>query len=232
MNFLSHFYFDRHTTDPERVLGTVLPDLIKNARKDWNPRPEKKKELFQDPHHMAILKGWMRHLDIDKYFHNSAFFVNHTAAIRSLIAPVLSNSVIRPSFVAHISLELMLDSLLLTEQVLEAESLYSILRKADRNQLEQFLRITRLDDIPHFFGYFDTFLESAYLSNYRDPENLIYALSRICLRVWPDPINETQNLQLSAVLLAYYEQLRSEYLMIFDEIESRLMENKKMNDKI
>jgi hypothetical protein len=41
MNFLSHFYFDRHSEDPHLVLGAVLPDLVKNARKDWNLHPER-----------------------------------------------------------------------------------------------------------------------------------------------------------------------------------------------
>ena len=34
MNFLSHFYFDRNTTDPHQVIGMVLPDLLKNANKE------------------------------------------------------------------------------------------------------------------------------------------------------------------------------------------------------
>jgi hypothetical protein len=46
MNFLSHFYFDRHCDDPHLVLGAVLPDLVKNARKDWNLQPERKAEEF------------------------------------------------------------------------------------------------------------------------------------------------------------------------------------------
>ena len=103
MNFLSHFYFDRHSQDPHLVLGTVLPDLVKNARKDWNIHPEKKVELFTGNIDKAILKGWKRHLAVDRHFHNSNFFFAHTSTIRERIAPALQDSVVRPSFLAHIS---------------------------------------------------------------------------------------------------------------------------------
>ncbi|MGB4775981.1 MAG: hypothetical protein WBP45_12460, partial [Daejeonella sp.] len=112
MNFLSHFYFDRNTQDPNLVLGTVLPDLIKNARKDWNLYPQKREDRFIHSQEMtSLLTGWKRHLQVDCCFHSSKFFAEHTRAIRLLIAPVLEDSVVRPSFFAHIALELMLDSI-------------------------------------------------------------------------------------------------------------------------
>ena len=108
MNFLSHFYFDRNNRDPNFVMGSILPDLVKNTRKDWNFHPQKDANLYSSPELASLLKGWKRHLEIDKHFHSSAFFSAHTLAIRTAIGPVLENSPIRPSFIAHIALELML----------------------------------------------------------------------------------------------------------------------------
>lgn len=222
MNFLSHFYFDRHTRDPNQVLGSVLPDLVKNARKDWNLRPEKKQELFTGVSENAILKGWKRHLIVDRHFHNSSFFFLHTAAIRMEVAPILINSHVRPSFLAHITLELMLDRLLLTEGVVNPDELYSKLRESDRTALQNFLVISRLTDPAFFLNFFDGFMKSAYLNNYRDTSQMVYALNRICMRVWPESMTEAELLQLGRIILGYYQKLKECYMEIFEEIGAEI----------
>lgn len=219
MNFLSHFYFDRHHTDPNLVLGGVLPDLVKNARKDWNFHPHKKEELFNGSFEKSILTGWKRHLAVDRHFHNSEFFIKHTHDLRTAIAPVLVDSPVRPSFVAHIALEIMLDSLLLTDNIIDADDLYRSLRQSDRIALLNFLELNMMDDTAHFFKFFDKFLEVSYLHSYRESQNIMYAINRICMRIWPEPLNDIQIRQLSTILLTYHEGLQRGYMEIFEEIE-------------
>lgn len=220
MNFLSHYYFDRQLTDPNMVLGMVLPDLVKNANKLWTAHPEKAPEKFQnDPQLWAILGGWRRHLAVDKYFHSSVFFMEHTQRIRALIAPLLERSPVRPSFLAHISLELILDSLLILEDVINPSHFYSQLALADRKSIEKFLKLNSIEDTQRFFKFYDEFVEAEYLNSYRESHNIMYALNRICMRVWADPLNETQKIQLTAVLLDYQQDLRLDFMSIFDEID-------------
>ena len=225
MNFLSHFYFDRHNIDPHIVLGTVLPDLVKNAKKEWNLHPEKKEALFTGAVEKSILTGWKRHLTVDRHFHNSAFFITHTKVIRTAIAPILVHSQVRPSFLAHIALEIMLDSILLTNNIIDADQLYDNLRRSDRPALTNFLKLNLMDDTAHFFKFFDKFLEIEYLGSYREAHHIMYALNRICMRIWPDPLTDTEMLQLSAILLGYHEELQKCYMEIFEEIDSVLVES-------
>ncbi|WP_423149036.1 hypothetical protein [Rubrolithibacter danxiaensis] len=223
MNFLSHFYFDRYTGDSLMVTGTVLPDLIKNAKKEWNIRPEKNSENFStDKNLSTILKGWNRHLAVDRIFHCSDFFLKHSAAIRVAIAPVLAGSSAKPFFVAHIALEIMLDSLLLTESILGTDRFYSHLKSADRNAINRFLQLNKISETDIFFKFFDEFIEAAYLNNYRDPGNIIYSINRICMRLWPSSFNETQKLQLTAILFDYREILKAAFMDIFNDIEQLL----------
>ncbi|WP_207428605.1 hypothetical protein [Pedobacter sp. SYSU D00535] len=223
MNFLSHYYFDRFTTDPDRVIGMVLPDLVKNASKDWCLRPEKQEEKFKENDHLrSLLIGWKRHLEVDKIFHSSDFFCRHTENIKLQIVPVLSNSLVRPSFVAHIALELMLDALLLTESVLEAESFYEQIAAADQLALNQFLKINQVEQTDRFFRFLDEFIEASYLNSYREANNIMYALTRICMRLWSDPFSETQKLQLTSVLIDYQRRLKDEFMEIFNEIDRRI----------
>jgi hypothetical protein len=200
------------------VLGTILPDLVKNARKDWNLHPEKNSEYYSSTVEHSILRGWRRHLAVDRHFHNSQFFQKHTHAIRDLIIPALQDSVVRPSFLAHISLELMLDSTLLTENHVDAEDLYVHLRQADRKLVQQFLEINNLDDTVHFFTFFEKFIQANYLNSYRESHNLMYALNRICMRIWKDPLNEKQMQDLSEILGEYHQSVRKNYMEIYDEI--------------
>lgn len=221
MNFLSHYYFDRHIHDPQRVVGMVLPDLVKNTRKDWCIRPEKREGKFQDNELLKnIFIGWKRHLEVDKHFHSSDFFYHHTETIRIKVAPILESSPVRPSFMAHISLELMLDALLLTESVIQAESFYTQISEADRRALHEFLQLNEIAETDLFFKFFDEFIEASYLNSYREANNIMYALGRICQRLWLEPFNETQQLQLTAVLIDYQQDLKNDFMTIFDEIDS------------
>lgn len=222
MNFLSHFYFDRFAPNSHLVLGVVLPDLLKNAHKDWKPHPQKHEELFQHPDHLAILSGWKRHLAVDKHFHGSAFFQQHTQAIKSLIAPYLHQSAVWPSFLAHISLELMLDSLLLTEEWIQVDDFYTHLAQTDRTSIKSFLQINQISDTEPFFEFFDRFLQSRYLNSYRDSHQIVYALNRICMRLWPQGLQEANQTQIEQSLLSYRAVLQQDFGSIFKAIEMQL----------
>ena len=222
MNFLSHFYFDRYSEDPHLVLGTVLPDLVKNARKDWNIHPEKNEHLFASPSEKAILDGWKRHLKVDRHFHNSGFFIEHTGQIRKAITPALSNSIVRPSFLAHIALELLLDSNLLIMEHVRTNDFYSHLRESDREAVKSFLRLNKLDDTDHFFIFYDKFINSGYLENYREHHNLVYALKRVCMRIWDNPLTDKEVLELNKILNDYNQNLLGNYMDIYEEIHLKL----------
>ena len=224
MNFLSHFYFDRETTDPNLVVGIVLPDLVKNVNKAWNLHPEKNPELFQVTSALnSIFTGWERHLKVDKYFHSSTFFSDHTHRIKTALLPVLQGSPIRPSFLAHITLELLLDSLLITDKVLDARNFYTHLKSADRGSLEDFLINNQITETSKFFKFFDEFIKVSYLHTYTEAKSLVYALHKICMRLWTNPLTEYQKKDLQQVLIDYKEYLRSDYMQIFKDISARLV---------
>ena len=87
MNFLSHFYFDRNTDNCYHVLGTVLPDLLKNADKTIILHPEK---LHHENKSINfIIQGWKKHLLVDRYFHSSDFFLTHSHQLKKLLVPAI-----------------------------------------------------------------------------------------------------------------------------------------------
>ncbi len=223
MNFLSHFYFDQQRANPNIILGTILPDLLKNANKDWNPRPQKHKPLFSSPlpiHDLLI--GWERHLEVDLIFHSSTFFAEKTQALKKLLLPILSDSVVRPSFLAHISVELLLDHLLIEHKKINVDIFYKNLDLVDTEDLQMFLTRCDITDTSQFFKFFDSFKSSRYLEHYQELESISYALKRICMRLWINPFDEETTQQLNVVLDSYKNELEEDFMIIFEVIENRL----------
>ena len=222
MNFLSHFYFDRNTNNANIVVGTVLPDLLKNANKNWNAHPEKHPELFQQSRLKSLLTGWKRHLEVDLLFHSSDFFNHKTQELKQLLIPILKDSPVRPSFLAHIGVELLLDHLLIEYQKVTIDSFYENLEAVQEDDLTNFLKKCNINDVETFFKFFNSFKSSRYLLSYQKLENISYALQRICMRLWEHPFTEKNTYDLTAVLEFYKNQLEIDFMVIFEEIENRL----------
>lgn len=222
MNFLSHFYFDRENLNPYEVLGIVLPDLIKNAAKSWIIHPEKNEHLFiENKNHAALLKGWRRHLEVDRLFHGSTFFLHHQHQIKLLIRETIAGSPVKPFFLGHISLELMLDSLLITEGLIDPNQFYEIIEKVNNEDLKSFLLLNGIEDTDKFFHFYDRFKKEKYLFSYANPEKITYALKRICMRLWKEPFTHEQEDALTRSLLVYKSRLSEEFIFIFELIDAQ-----------
>ena len=225
MNFLSHFYFERENPDENMVIGTVLPDLVKNAHKDWNLHPRKFEDLFiGDDQLNSLYIGWQRHLEVDRLFHSSAFFSNETEKLKYLLLPILGDSPVRPSFLAHIGVELVLDHLLVINNKINIPLFYDHLNRVDDTILSDFLKKCGSGDTDKFFNFLNNFRSSRYLLNYQKLENISYALQRICMRLWPHPFNEATVNLLTNRLSIYKVALAVNYLDIFKEIEQKLID--------
>ena len=223
MNFLSHYYFERQNLNSNMVIGTILPDLVKNAEKEWNLFPQKKEELFNGNLQLnAVLNGWKRHLEVDLIFHSSDFFIDQMAKLKQLLLPILKDSPVRPSFLSHIGVELVLDHLLVVNGKINIYTLYDHLDTVNENDLNNFLNKCGYDDTERFFKFFNNFKSSRYLFSYQKIENISYALKRICMRLWENPFNEETTLLLTQQLAIYQTILEKDYLTIFEEIESKL----------
>ncbi|GAA4197249.1 hypothetical protein GCM10022289_04220 [Pedobacter jeongneungensis] len=223
MNFLSHYYFDRASENANVVMGTVLPDLIKNASKEANLYPQKNEFLFKgNPDEENLLAGWKRHLAVDLFFHSSNFFLEKTTELKHLIKPIVENTPVRPSFLAHIGLELLLDHLLVERNLIQVNHFYDKLDAVNKDSLSDFLEHCKLKEPKVFFNFLEKFISSKYLLSYQQLENISYALNRICMRLWPETLNEIQLQQLTFELGIFKEVLQKDFMDIFKEIEGKL----------
>ncbi len=205
------------------VLGVVLPDFTKNAQKDYNLYPLKIMHLFEsDPLQASILQGWKKHIAVDQIFHSSEFFKAHTNELKQLILPSCENSPVKPFFLAHIGLELTLDHLLVSEGLVNINTFYDQLSGANKTALNSFLQTSSLEDTAVFFKFLNSFIASRYLFSYQKMENISYALNRICMRLWHNPFTEAQLDALTVQLEQFKNNIRKDYMSIFNDIEKSI----------
>jgi hypothetical protein len=223
MNFLSHYYFDRYNPNSYESLGCLLPDLVKNTDRKWNIYPEKlNPQTFLNPLHQQILSGWKKHLQVDIIFHSSEFFLHHQHQLKQSLKLLLGGSPVKPFFLAHIGVELLLDSLLISKNLVEVDKLYQHLDDVDESVLNQFLEISHIPNIPLFDKFFISFKKEKYLWAYADDAKISYSLKRICMRIWENPFSEEKENELTTILTDYKLKLSQDFIFIFDFIAARL----------
>ncbi|HEX7367908.1 MAG TPA: hypothetical protein VF273_12465 [Pelobium sp.] len=223
MNFLSHYYFDKDKNSPYEVFGMLLPDLLKNADKSWTIHPEKKEQLFlKHPNQAAILKGWKRHLLVDRIFHNSPYFKHHQHQLKLSLSQAITSSPVKPFFIGHIGIELLLDNLLITQKLLSVEKLFDQLKQVSEAEIELFLTFNQIPDQQKFLRYFDSFITNQYVYSYAEEEKITYAIKKICMRLWDNPFTAEQELAITERLIAYKKCLRKDFIIIFDQISAQI----------
>lgn len=220
MNYLSHYYFDQQSNNPELILGGLLPDLSHSFHKKAALKPGRHSfELLQKPGTASMLRGWERHKAIDKYFHNASFFIQETAYLKAQIKPLFLNPGPYIFFMAHILLELCLDGLLLNTGKVDAAILYQQLSKVEKSTLEEFFSLSESTNPAGFPLFLANFITQGYLGSYNKPAGIIYALDRICERLWKTRFNETEKTGLENMIVNYINKIEPYYLTIYVEIE-------------
>lgn len=220
MNFLSHYYFDRYTTNCYYILGIVMPDLLKNADKNSTIHPEKLQQVNNDI--QQIINGCKKHLEVDRYFHNAVFFKHHAHQLKLELLPAIIDSPVKPFFLSHIGVELLLDNLLLTNQHVAADDFYAQLNYCSTEVIRNFLFVSGISNPEVFIHFFEGFKQNRYLRTYTQTEQLTYALKRVCMRIWKDPFTPAQETAITQVINNYRQKLQPNFMDIFKEIEFKL----------
>jgi len=223
MNFLSHYYFERYATQPERVLGSLLPDLLKNVDKSYVFHPEKFEDrLLSRPISLEISEGWYRHVEVDKIFHSSSFFLDHCHALRPKLQPVLENTPIRGTFMAHIAIELLLDHLLIKHELVQVGRLYDHLESINKSILVTYLKTIGLEDIDGFMEFYGRFLEWKYIYEYKSIGGIAKPLFSISRRIWNFQTSTDQETALTEILKEYTETHLTNFRDVYSYIQDKM----------
>lgn len=176
MNFLSHYHFFK-TEDTYYNTGLVLPDLVRNFCKSHL----KPGNSFNRPALDALNRGSMRHLEADKLFHNSAYFIRMTGFISEYLDPEAPWP--RKWFLNHLLCEILTDRVLMDRQSGLCTEFYTQLEHTDPAQITLYLKLSGVRNYQNFAEAFQRFVSVRFIFEYMHNENIIRALSRVYARV-------------------------------------------------
>jgi hypothetical protein len=189
MNYFAHGR--RFLDDPYFLAGTAIPDWLNVADRRVRLRSKHAAILVDDPDPRigAVARGALQHHYDDDWFHRTRAFAelswSFTAAIRDALAP---DDGLRPSFLGHILVELLLDATLIAEAPAELERYYAALAAVDANVVQEAVNRAAPRQTERLAPLIPAFLASRFLFDYLDDERLHYRLNGVMARVQLRPL--------------------------------------------
>jgi len=180
MNFLAHGF--RHLDDPWFVAGTALPDWLRML--DRRARaPADVVQAFAadaDPRAASLARGVLRHHEDDRRFHGCAAFAaargETTAVLREVLASADGH---RPSFIAHLLVEMHLDATLAEESPDLLDRYYGALGSIAPGEFDDVVRRVLPAPPAGVASIVARFVTERFLADYADPRTLARRLDRV-----------------------------------------------------
>jgi hypothetical protein len=189
MNYFAHGR--RFLDDPYYLAGTAIPDWLNVADRRVRMRAKHAAMLVNDddPRIAAVARGVVQHHHDDDWFHRTPAFAelswSFTAAIRDVLAP---DDGLRPSFLGHILVELLLDAALIADAPKELESYYAALSSIDPDVVQTAVNRAAPRTTERLAPLIPLFIASRFLFDYLDDERLLYRLNGVMARVQLSPL--------------------------------------------
>lgn len=221
MNFLSHYFFDSREGNPHYNSGLVIPDLIKSFLPLRDTKPYF--QLGQESPINEVLLGCERHIQRDKFFHNSNFFNQYNAFIfEELNKAGFIQTNIRLFFVSHVLYELLLDKLILNTYPNTIVNFYKDLISLQESHLNTFslhLIPEKSNDFQHFYG---KFTHSKFLYHYNNHQGIFESLNRLLNRTKQDKFMNNKYPNFEEVCYKVEERMFLDTQAIFSEQQNNI----------
>lgn len=201
MNYLAHFQMARRlSTEPEFHLGSLLPDILSAYDRQIRFR-----RAF--PTSRTALAGGIRcHLDADESFHRSAFFKDCNDHILSILLRRMPRTGIRLFFLSHVTVEFLLDHLLMERDPRSGTALYDSLSRCSMTDVGGYLADMFGRTPASITHHLDTFLALRFILTYGTFDGLAHGISAVLRRA--------RQRSLTGELLAVWKDIAHESLSI------------------
>ncbi|MFT7589112.1 MAG: hypothetical protein ACI959_001326 [Limisphaerales bacterium] len=219
MNYLSHYYCDYPESRPYYILGTILPDLVREIQKKKVRFVADELQHAENEIAEQLNAGICRHLEIDVLFHQSTFFHEKCALIKNWMRKHQYSSISRLHIFAHVLLELMIDRVIINKNRKVMTDFYNALDIVEKQPIIDYFTsngiISRPEAVFHRVQYF---CKDRFLFRYPDNDMMIYALNVLNQKVGNSVILKEDEMRLLETIHLTEEDLMSDKLTIFDEL--------------
>jgi len=181
MPFLDQPYF---------VAGTAMPDWLRVVDKKNRARSKTVKN-FLDQHFescstvtLDLCRGILQHHADDDWFHNTSAFLGLNAQFSKELRALLGDDAsMRAGFVGHISIELLLDAVLIERSPSDLAQYYRILEGLDLALVESSLEQILGRPVGNVAKLVRRFAIERFMYDYLDDERLLRRLNQVLARV-------------------------------------------------
>lgn len=194
MNYYAHGC--RFVERPYFLAGTAIPDWLRVS--DNGVRAQSKRVTpfadGGDSPRSQIAAGILQHLADDDLFHGTGAFIQVCAQLSKMFKLSLgADDGMRPSFLGHITTELILDGILISSHPQGLEAYYDALLKIDPAVILDSVNQMTRDPATHLARLIPLFHREQFLWDYLDDARLLHRLNQVLKRVKLPPLPaETQ----------------------------------------
>jgi hypothetical protein len=184
MNYFTHGrqFLDR----PYFVAGTALPDWLNVVNRRVRLRRKKVEPFLRsiDPIQQEIAAGVIQHHTDDDWFHRTRAFAELSLQFAVSIRDQLpKDDGLRPSFLGHILVELLLDDCLAQRDPKQLSTYYACLEHIEPPHVVDFVRRVTGRDAEGLAVFIPRFLRVRFLYDYAEDAKLLYRLNQVIQRV-------------------------------------------------
>ena len=189
MNYYAHGC--RFVDRPYFLAGTAIPDWLRVS--DNGVRVQSKRVApfadGRDSPRSQIAAGILQHLSDDDLFHGSGAFIQVSAQLSTLFKSALPiDDGMRPSFLGHITTELILDGILIASNPSGLEAYYDTLLKIEPSIIMDSVNQMARDPAARLADLIPLFHQEQFLWDYLEDDRLLHRLNQVLRRVKLSPL--------------------------------------------
>jgi hypothetical protein len=175
--FLNHPYF---------IAGTAVPDWLAVVDRKVRIRSKHAVLLVDDPDPViaAVAQGIRQHFLDDACFHEKRVFAELWLELTVLIRDALAGEgSLRPSFLGHLLVEVLLDASLIAEDTARLDAYYRAMESIDTERVQQAVNRMAPQPTPRLAWMIHRFCQERILWDYLNDDRLLVRLNQVMNRV-------------------------------------------------
>lgn len=191
MNCFAHAlpFLDR----PYYAVGASLPDWLSAV--DRKCRVRKKKAVVwvndDDPIVADVAGGVVQHHQDDYWFHTSAVFGDFEMKFAVEVREIYEGEkTMRPSFVAHVMVEMFIDAWLQEKFTGQLERYYQVVANVDAGKVQAAVNRFATKPTDKLVPAMKRFVSERYIFDYATDEGAAYRMSRVLERIGLEPLDD------------------------------------------
>ncbi len=184
MNYFAHGRDLVH--DPYQLAGAAVPDWLNVVDRRCRVRRRMAEPLVldADPQTAAVARGILRHLADDDWFHGSPAFAELSLQLARLTRESLPpDDSLRPHFLGHILVEILLDAVLIADDPAALDAYYAALDGIDGSAVEAAVNRMAARPVAGLDRFVGLFSRERFLWDYLDDGKLLVRLNQVMRRV-------------------------------------------------